>query len=198
MGLFSKDGITKGVIVTAFGGAGTTGLVALATYLGLTPPSFVAWLNAVARFWATDVTLPRWWFWVWAALSVTTVTLFALRILYAFAVSGPAWATYRSDVLFGLRWRWTFSANGEVQHLPQMFCPNCDHQFRDADFRYATPTASGPVWSLNCETCGYEVTVPNSVELYRRVKAEAERRIRTGDWKRATSKQSRQTTAKGQ
>ncbi|MGF6782279.1 hypothetical protein P3T21_007520 [Paraburkholderia sp. GAS334] len=30
------------------------------------------------------------------------------------------------------------------------------------------------------------MNVPNSGELYRKVKAEAERRIRTGDWKRAT------------
>lgn len=152
-----------------------------------------------ADFRPGTVALPRWWFWLWSAVSIATIAAFAVRICYAVASPEPTWSRYRSDVLFGLRWRWTLSASGEVQHSPRMFCPNCDHQFRDADFRYATPTAGGPVWTLNCETCGYEVTVLNSVELYRKVKAEVERRIRTGDWKRQrdASKQNRQSMTKG-
>jgi len=47
-GLLSKDGIIKGVVVTAVGGAGTAGLIALATYLGSTPP--LSWRGS--RQWA--------------------------------------------------------------------------------------------------------------------------------------------------
>jgi len=64
-----------------------------------------------------------------------------------------------------------------------MFCPKCDHQFHGADFSYAERTEN--VWRINCETCGYEGKVPIAADLPRKVRAEVERRLRTGDWKRA-------------
>jgi hypothetical protein len=187
MGL-SKDGIVRtiivGVIVAAVGGAGTASLLALGPQLGLTAPGFASWLKDAFRLLTDDVTLPRWCFWLWAAMSLVVIGLVVVRIY--FDLASPAWLRYRSDVLFGLRWKWNLSANGAVQYPPRMFCPKCDHQFNGAEFSYAELHENSRVWRIACETCGYEGKVPMATDLPRKVKAEVERRIRTGEWKQTT------------
>lgn len=184
LGLLNKDGMIRavlvGVLVTVSGAA----VIALAHYFGLTPRAFVEWLKTVGRFLVADVTLPRWWFWLWAAISVTTVVLVALRIRSKLA--SPAWLRYRSDIIFGLRWRWNLSENGAV-HSPQMYCPEpaCDHQLSDAVFNYARPNANGTVWDVRCDRCGHAMTVPFAPDLRRRVQSEVQRRLRTGEWENA-------------
>lgn len=158
------------------------GVFAVANYLGITVPATVAWLKSLGGFWGGDAALPRWALWLWAAISIGVATRLISRLLFALRVTPQQ--NYRGDVLYGLRWQWDVSANNEVLR-PRMFCAKCYHEFRDADFRFATPTAAGPVWNLACETCANAITVPGAHELYRRVKAEAERKIRTGEWRQA-------------
>ena len=68
MDLLSKDGIVKGGIVAIVGGVGTAAVLAFVHFFKLTVAVFMVWLATVGRFLVTDVTLPRWVFWLWAGL----------------------------------------------------------------------------------------------------------------------------------
>lgn len=184
MGLLSKDGMIRAVVVAVLATVIGAGVLAVAPKLGLTSSAAASWLKDAGRFLAADVTLPRWWFWLWAAISVITLALIAMRIYSA--IASPAWLRYRSDIIFGLRWRWNLSENGAV-HSPQMYCPalECDHQLSDAVFNYARPNANGTVWDVRCDRCGHAATVPFAPDLRRRVQTEVQRRLRTGEWKNA-------------
>lgn len=177
MGRLSKDEIVKGVIVAAIGTPIAAGVIALATYLGLTPPAFVASLKSAYEFLIAGVTLPRWGFWLWAIASAVVVALVAVKIRAAFSPLG-----YRTDVIFCLRWRWDLSTDGTVLS-PTMFCPKCDHQCKSADFSYGDPAQK--VWLVNCVNCGHEAKVPMVADLADRAKSEVQRRLRTDEWKRA-------------
>ncbi len=174
MGLRSE--VVKGVSVAV----AIAIVFGIAKYVGITVAATATWGKSAGQFLGAAVTLPRWVFWLWAMLSGAAVVGFLLRSLLA-RQSSP-YEDYLGDDLFGLRWEWSFSQGGTIYN-PRMFCIKCFHQFQDSDFKYATPTASGPVWILACENCGHKVTVPSSFELYRKVKAEGERKIRTGQWK---------------
>lgn len=168
------------VIETVFGAVAVAIVFAVSSYLGVTVAGAVAWAKSAGHFWGAEVGLPRWGFWLWAVLSAAFVTGFLLRVPLVRTAS--PYDVYRGDDMYGLRWEWDFVQGGKVYN-PRMFCIKCFHQFHDSDFKYATPTASGPVWNLACENCGHTVTVPSSTDLYRKVKSEAERRIRTKQWK---------------
>ena len=190
MGLLNKDdGIIKRVIVAGLGGALATalgaGVVGVATALGWTPPAFVAWLKSMARFWTAEDTLPRWEFWLlWAV--VAFLVAFLMLTYYAWRWPNTPQYRYHGDVLEGIKWRWTITAQNDVASL-RMFCPECDRRFHEAEFGFATATASGPQFSIVCKTkdCGYATAVPSLHQLYAEVKAEAERKIRNGQWKRS-------------
>lgn len=168
------------VIETVMGAVAVAIVFAVGSYLGVTVAGAVAWSKSVGHFFGAEVTVPRWGFWLWAVISAAVVVGFLLRIPLARQAS--PYELYRGDDMFGLRWEWDFAQGGKVYN-PRMFCIKCFHQFHDSDFKYATPTASGPVWTLACENCGNFVTVPSSPELYRKVKSDAERKIRAGQWK---------------
>lgn len=153
---------------------------AFATYWGVTVVAVMDWLKSVVHYFEANVQLPHWGVWIWTAFTVAVIVRAIVRAL----TDSPATprGAYRGDVILGLRWQWDLST-GDVLRL-RMFCAKCYHEFRDADFK-GELTDSGPAWRLICENCSHEVAVPQGHELYRKVKAQAERRARTDDWKGA-------------
>ncbi|USU21333.1 hypothetical protein [Paraburkholderia fungorum] len=162
-------------------------IAAVATYLGLTVAMVVGWLSEVAQFWGAKVTLARWAYWLWFVFTAALIAIVALRI---YLDTRPQYLTpqqaYQGDVLFDLKWRWKVTSNGQVWS-EEMYCPQCDRQFYWPEFNHAEHNK----FKTTCKTCGYSATVPDIQILCREVKEEAERRIRTGEWKRtAKSKRS--------
>jgi hypothetical protein len=144
-------------------------------------------LTAAYHFFAADVTLPRWGFWLWLCVSIGGAVLASVRI---YAANAPSfrWVQpfqqYQTDELFGFRWRFYTTASGEVHSL-KMFCPACDYQMSESDF---DPSFNGG-YNCACEACGHtqHVQMGDYHDLEGKAEKEAERRVRTGDWKQAKS-----------
>jgi hypothetical protein len=157
-------------------------IIAVVGYLGVTVAMVAGWLSEVARFWETKVVLSRWAYWLWLVFTAALSALLALRV---YLDTRPQYLTpqqaYQGDVLFGLKWRWKVTASNEVWG-EQMYCPKCDRQFHWPEFNHADQSG----FKIACKTCGYSTSVPHLQLLHGEVKQEAERKIRTGEWKRAT------------
>lgn len=113
-----------------------------------------------------------------ALSSVALGALGTLRLLNKTALSPQS--DYLTDVIMGLRWRWTVLPNGRVGN-PRMFCHECDYELQTFD-------SQRPMRMFcKCGNCGRAAEIPaaSATEVFRKVTLEAERRIRTGDWKKS-------------
>ena len=177
-------GIASGIVLLV--------VPAIAHFAGVTVASAVAWLKRVAAFWAADVTLSRWAFWAWVIASVLAAIFIAAQIYFNLHEQDapvrpdkkPAsFSDYRTDVFSGLRWRWTVYSSGNVGKL-SMYCPKCDYELS------ATSFERGQHWGehiCRCEHCSYHCRIDSALhELAEKAKKAAERKIRTGEWKKAT------------
>jgi hypothetical protein len=180
MGLFTKQGLlwtgAAGGIAYLF----RDSITAVAKQLGLTPLAFVEWLESAGRFLIADVRLSRWELWVLWSVVLLAAGIGLLACLAWLFPNSPQ-RRYRGDTLEDIRWRWTYSGPDEVR-LQGMYCPKCYRQLRESEFRYATPGPAGPLFAVTCK-CGYTTTCPPFPTLRDTVRQEAERNIRTGDWK---------------
>ena len=152
--------------------------------------------------------------WHWASSEISVTPLRALAIVFGAFAAGAAWMRlfmwdkadtqsqagsslpvtapnplgpsahdrYTGDVLFGFRWRWKIAAKtGEVYGI-KMYCPECDYEIQSTAFDY--PYDGGV--DCMCENCGYSKNI-GSIEpalFMNKVKLEAERKFRTGEWER--------------
>ncbi|HEY3596096.1 MAG TPA: hypothetical protein VGL08_01070 [Paraburkholderia sp.] len=185
---FWNNAIVTGIVV----GLSVPALLGVAHYAGVTVASAVLWLTAVGKFWAADVTLNRWVFWLSVLLTVLFGLFIALQIYYN--TSKPAgapvsatdkpttFAGYKTDVFFGFRWRWTVYLGGSVDKV-SMYCPNCDWELSSSNFERGHHYG---VFVCRCEHCNYAhgVDVASSFELSQKVVKAAERKIRTGEWEK--------------
>lgn len=188
-----KSGFWNNAIVTSvIAGVGVPALLAVAHYAGVTVESVLQWLRTVGKFWAADVTLARWLFWVWLIVTAATLLLLALR-LYFFLTekpepvqqpkrkTGPPHQAYVTDLFFKFRWRWKTAVSGEVWDI-SMFCPECDQQLLRSDFEAYRYDAH----RCKCSHCGYlaDVDGDSPLDMHDKVKLAAERKIRTGEWEK--------------
>ncbi|GJH28168.1 hypothetical protein [Caballeronia novacaledonica] len=151
-------------------------------------PTFAPVADAIrtaVRFLALDVTLPRWFFWLWALLSIAAVGLISARAYFAandHAIGEPFQA-YQTDEIFGARWRFYTTAAGSVHSL-RMFCPVCDHELEDDDLEISIEDTEYSFQCPRCKKVGH-VSVGFFQDLDETVRKEAERRVRSGVWKQA-------------
>jgi len=87
---------------------------------------------------------------------------------------------YREDEFMGLRWRWSYRPDGQAKNVGA-FCPRCDLQspFK-ADVHY---------FAIACRNCGYssDVMFESYTDVDIKGALEIQRRIRTEEWKNATT-----------
>lgn len=177
MGALLKHPIVSGVAATLIAAAI---IAAVSFYV----PSFApvsAALRSAWRFMIVDVSIPRWAFWVWLAVSVFGLAAALLRTW--FAIVGRTPRDYTSDLIFGFRWRWQIEPHGSV-FRPRPYCPVCDQELFseniDIDFDSVKPRGV-------CDRCGFShiIDVTSYSDMFPKVMREAERRIRTGEWRKA-------------
>ncbi|MDR5813083.1 hypothetical protein QCE62_05695 [Caballeronia sp. LZ033] len=168
--------------------------------VGIAYPLFVAAVSAIASFYipslapmarmivtlihflATDVTLPRWVFWIWLVATVGAIGFVAYMWWDVKRDEASTIPTrYESDILFGLRWRWRITAFGWDDFTA--FCPSCDNQLTMNDFQ---PLITGGSTYV-CDSCGRPGRMDEHFiqETAKRAEKEAQRRYRTGGWKDA-------------
>jgi hypothetical protein len=166
-------------------------LTAVAHFAGITVASAIAWLKRVAAFWSAEVTLSRWAFWSWVLVTALASLFIALQIYFNLqepdapvrADKKPvSFADYKTDVFFSLRWRWTVYSGGSVGKM-SVYCPKCDYELSAANVE------RGQSWGehiCRCEHCNYYCPIGNSTlyELSKKAEKAAERKIRTGEWKK--------------
>jgi hypothetical protein len=158
-------------------------IAAVAKQLGVTAAAFVDWLNGAGRFLAADVKLPHWELGLlWTGIVLLTAILLFIYLIYRFP-NTPQYR-YHGDLLYGLKWRWSISQSNKVVN-PRIYCPECDHPFHEADFKFAKATASGAEFETTCENCPYMATTLASPLLYGKVQRDVERKILSGAWKQS-------------
>lgn len=187
----SKGFWNNATVVAVVAGIGVPAILGVAHYIGLTIPSVFAWLHAVGVFWVADVTLSRWAYWLWLAFTAIITLLVVLQIRYIWSQSGEAVkpatkptsvAAYRTDIFFGFRWRWAVYASGRVGNVT-MYCPKCDYELSAKDFER---THAYGRFLCRCEHCpfAHQIDAAEPREMHDKVEKAAERKIRTGEWRR--------------
>ncbi|HUW27893.1 MAG TPA: hypothetical protein VMV97_04725 [Sulfuriferula sp.] len=120
-----KDPVWSAVIAAAVIGVGG----ACGTYLLGFWPRMATFGSQVWRLFTTSTAVPNWLLVLLGVATIPTLLLLAAGMWALFAKktsSQPSWVAYTSDMFFGLRWRWRYTA-GSIDGL-NTFCPHCDYQ----------------------------------------------------------------------
>lgn len=91
-------------------------------------PKVKTWLGNAIHFLATDVPIPRWWYWLFLLVFVQ----FLAAVLYVIWIRtyGKTYRAYTEDDFDGFHWRWKWSkegapAEGKPYQLTA-YCKKCD------------------------------------------------------------------------
>lgn len=130
---------------------------------------------------AVDVTWPVWKLLVLAftiPLLAVTAGLIALAVK---KVTGPSPGDYRRDIINGIEWRWSYTGRLIDQASISPFCSNAACRSR---LELARNSFEGVL--LRCPHCkAAHQFDPDAKKLWRRIELEIERRINTGEFKKA-------------
>lgn len=177
MGALLKHPIVSGVVAPL-----TVAAIIAAVYFYV--PSFAPVADALRAAWrvmTANVSLPRWAFWLWLAVSLFGLAVILLRTW--FTILGRTPRDYTSDLMFGFRWRWHLDPHGRVFN-PRPYCPVCDQELfsEHIDIDFDSLNGRGV-----CDRCrfSHNIDVRSYSDMFPKVMREAERRIRTGDWRKA-------------
>lgn len=135
--------------------------------------------KAVGAFLAYPITLPLWGV---ALLSVSGLGLVWLwvTVMLSKSESDPDFMLYTSDILLGLKWRWHYQSGKQSAPIP--FCPQCDYQPVLQEV-YDHPQNRTEV---RCDNCGFskQFDFP-PYEVQDKASRHVQRKLRTGEYKRA-------------
>jgi hypothetical protein len=138
-------------------------------------------LSAGLSFLTQDVPTPRWFFWllvIGVAVGISTWGAVLLSIKKDRPMVDPT--SYKKDVFFGIRWRWTLNRNMQPFNLA-MFCPVCDCQL---DVKGDQSYFSIPHIVCECFNCKKTaVSFDESIDdLESRVERLVQMKLRDGSW----------------
>ena len=177
--------VRNGVIATVVGG------IILAILSEVWPPVKlgVAWLweevLAFASLFGKTYATPGWALAILSILSLVTLVraVIAWRSTSAAPTPSAPYSTYVEDILFGAKWRWSWSG-GDVANL-WCFCPVCDGELvYDDSSAHRYSIRAEPQTMFICEHCNRNVMgrIEGGDKNYAlgAVRREIRRRIRTG------------------
>jgi rRNA processing protein Krr1/Pno1 len=173
--------VRNGVIATVLGG------VALAILGELWPPVKIVFvwiwvkIQAFAGLFGESYSVPGWTLSILGLLALITIVRTIIGLL---ANTAAPHTTYVEDILFGAKWRWSWS-DGGISNL-WCFCPTCDSElvYDDSSAR-RFQVYEEPKTLFICEHCNRNVVgrVDGGNKNYAlsSVEREIRRRIRTGE-----------------
>ncbi|MEA0907766.1 hypothetical protein QT917_000755 [Xanthomonas campestris pv. campestris] len=145
---------------------------------------FLGWWPAIigslrgAAYFLVDSTLPNWLTLFLGIVALPTIVVSAAllwRGMFPVPTLSIDWASYTSDIFFGLRWRWSYS--GAYMSDPNVYCASCDYQvFPKHGFDYGSHSQI----VFNCDSCGKQIAAFNESfdELQSKVTRLAHMKIR--------------------
>ena len=178
--------VRNGVIATVVGG------IILTILSEVWPPVRlgIAWLwqqvLAFASFFGKTYAIPGWAFAILSLVALVTVVraVIAWRSTSAAPTPSAPFRTYVEDILFGAKWRWSWS-DEDVANL-WCFCPVCDGELvYDDSSAHRNSIRAEPQTVFICEHCNRNVMgrIEGGDKNYAlgAVRREIRRRIRTGE-----------------
>jgi hypothetical protein len=151
--------------------------------------SYFRWWDAVGRFvaqlWGYVVSRTPTPNWLLAGLTLLAVpTLLLVGRACSSTSPRSALAAYRTDLFFGLRWRWRYGEGGLPFDL-YSFCPSCDYQVY-AEHR--SLYSAVPQIVFHCDNCGRDVAqLQEPLEsLESKIRRLIQQRIRSDAWRSPT------------
>jgi hypothetical protein len=141
----------------------------------------------------------------WIIIVLSLCTLFFIVIIFTRIRANTAeqkrleahrkaqfeYLAYKSDIFYEILWRWEYTPSGDIDDNSIIcFC-------RDDDTTLVYQDIQSPFRALDdikkvafcCETCGKQSAIHDGTvqEVIRKVRRQIERKIRTGEWKQATT-----------
>ena len=173
-----KDRVWSAVIaalVITVGGA-------CGTYLLGFWPRMATFGSDIWHFSARPTAVPNWLLVILGVATIPTLLLLAAGIWALFAKktsNQPSWVTYTSDMFFGLRWRWRYTA-GSIAGL-NTFCPHCDYQVFPYD---ASAYQMVERIAFKCDSCRRDLgQFDESLQsIQSKVERFIQQKLRSGNW----------------
>lgn len=147
-------------------------------------PSIGFFIRSGAKFAILTTNVPNWLFGLMSILSLLAVIISFVAVWIKMNPSEselePDWRSYKSDIFFGLRWRWEYFDDGNIYDV-YTFCPHCDFQvfpYNVSTFRMVDRI------SFSCDSCKQNLCeIDESLEsLENKVRRLIQQKVRNGLW----------------
>jgi hypothetical protein len=143
----------------------------------------LGWWPGILRVAEQRHALPSWLLVLLTLAALPTPVLICAALWYRVfppPPQNPSWFAYTTDVLLGIRWRWRYSASGNIFDLAS-YCPACDFQIyaKRADAFRAAPRIA-----FSCECCGSHIADFDGLpeELENKTTRLIQKNLRSGEW----------------
>ena len=186
MSTSESHSLRNGIAATVIGGL----ILAALGYLWTPAKAFFHWLwQLLASAWGVFVASYRvpGWFLLILLLVAAAVVVRIVGVALRKAPPVPAYLSYVEDIVFGAKWRWSWS-NGDMAHL-WAFCPACQGELVYVDnpdnYLYTEPHAK-----FLCEHCNkivVDISGGGRDYALSAVKRELRRRLRVSQEQLASS-----------
>jgi hypothetical protein len=147
-------------------------------------PSIGGLAKATYSFATSQTVLSIWVIGVLGLLAAPTVIIILILIWHAIFPTSSRdiedWRSYKTDMFFGLRWRWRYFEDGQPYET-HTFCPHCDFQVYPTN---ASAFRSVDRIAFHCDSCGQNLgAFDEPLELLEnKVKRFIQQKIRNGRW----------------
>jgi hypothetical protein len=148
---------------------------------------FLNWWPTIGNFFAcsyayihASTTVPRWFILLVGLLALPTAIFLPALLWRTLFPLQASWKSYRSDLFFGIRWRWNYFGSGEIYDV-HTFCPRCDFQL------YAKDSYRSIVFF--CESCDQHLGAFDETydSLENKTKRFIQQKLRNGTWSAAVT-----------
>lgn len=150
-------------------------------------PSIGSFIRKSYNFVFLTTNVPNWAIGILCILSLPTIVL-ALALLWEWIHpktqnDSPGWRSYKTDIYFGLRWRWKYYDDDGGIYDVYTFCPHCDFQvfpYNTSGYRIIDRIG------FHCDSCDKDLgEVDESKDsLENKVIRLIQQKLRTGSWLR--------------
>lgn len=160
----------------------SVGIIALIGYFSGIFYWISSFFTLIYSWLINSVQIPYWLFFILILFPLYAIVKFIKNLFKESDVSDNDFRNYHQDILFDIKWRWSFSSDGSIYNV-NSFCPKCDLQL------YPTRISSFHMIDdigFKCDDCNkILVTFEHDYEtLEDKVIRTIQKNIRNGNWKR--------------